>query len=212
MDPLLKIATFNSIPNQEYALYGSVLESQVDTLLHRLKGLCGTLPGNGDPFEDHYISYSFKHVSPPIVVRTARSLIQNVVPWKFQYYGTEQSDSNRSVTQRQIIDACCSVKIPTFLQEGLGFQMDFEYIMKGYSFAKNRVKISVGRVYTAPRDASGSSVLAGEPVSGSYLVEVSTVAFGGNTDEPSDKDVIQFAEQLKSIVKLERFDPKRLPA
>ena len=59
MDPLLKIATFNNIPNQEYALYGSVLDEQVENLLYRLKGLCGTLPGNGDPFSDHYLSYSF---------------------------------------------------------------------------------------------------------------------------------------------------------
>lgn len=64
MDSELRIATHNSIPNQEYALYGSILDGQVETLIHRLKGLCGTMPGNGDPFEDHYLTYTFSKNHP----------------------------------------------------------------------------------------------------------------------------------------------------
>ncbi|XP_055331235.1 mediator of RNA polymerase II transcription subunit 18-like [Paramacrobiotus metropolitanus] len=209
MDPDLKIATHNSIPNQEYALYGSVLESEMETLLHRLRGLCGTMPGNGEPFEDHCVIYSFKHISPPICVRAVRPILLPSVPWRFLYYGDPGTlEAGRSLTQRQIIDACCSVRLPKFLEDGLGFTVDYEYFFKGTAFAKGRVKILVGRVMKPARDATGG-VEKGEAITKSFLVEVSAVAFGGAANEPSANEVVQFADLLLPIVKLERIDLKR---
>ncbi|GAV03606.1 hypothetical protein RvY_14002 [Ramazzottius varieornatus] len=212
MDPDLKIAAFNNIPNQEYALFGSVLEAHLETLLHRLKGLCGQLPGNAEPFQDHYLIYSTKspNIIPPVHVRAVRSIMSTFMPWRFQYYGSEISEASRMVTQRQIIDACCSVRLPKFLEDGLGFNMDYEYILKGFTFAKGRVRISVGRMMKTAHEVN-MQVEAAEALSGSYLVEVATVVFGGSAtnEENPEKEILQVAELLKPIVDLKRLDVKR---
>lgn len=65
------------------------------------------------------------------------------------------------------------------------------------------MKISVAKVFkgNAPKP---------EPISQSYLVELSVVAPMGQ--EAIAEDMKAFAEQLKPLVHLEKYDPKRFAA
>ena len=44
------------IPQYEHLLYGSVTESNLPTLLHRLRGLCDFATQGGIPFSDREIA------------------------------------------------------------------------------------------------------------------------------------------------------------
>lgn len=48
----------NIVPNQEYLLQGSVLDSAVEVLLHRLRGLCDNVDSGPETFYDHEMCFS----------------------------------------------------------------------------------------------------------------------------------------------------------
>lgn len=48
----------NIVPNQEYFLQGSVLDSAVEVLLHRLRGLCDNVDSGPETFHDHEMCFS----------------------------------------------------------------------------------------------------------------------------------------------------------
>lgn len=60
MDSLSQALRTNIIPNQEYLLQGSILDSAVEHLLHRLKGLCDNVDTGPEPFHDHEICLSLR--------------------------------------------------------------------------------------------------------------------------------------------------------
>lgn len=71
-------------------------------------------------------------------------------------------------------------------------------MVSGYMFRKGRMKVTVSKIF---------KVNSSEPISQSYLVELSVLA-------PTGQDVIAddmriFAEQLKPLVQLEKIDYKR---
>lgn len=69
----------------------------------------------------------------------------------------------------------------------------------GYLFRKGRMKITVSKIFR-PINA--------EPLSGSYLVELSLLAPVGADAVAEDMKV--FAEKLKPLVILEKIDHRRL--
>lgn len=60
MDSLSAALKSNIIPNQEYLLQGSVLDTSVEVLLHRLRGLCDNVDTGPEPFYDHEMCFSIR--------------------------------------------------------------------------------------------------------------------------------------------------------
>ena len=60
MDSLTAALKSNIIPNQEYLLQGSVLDSAVEVLLHRLRGLCDNVDSGPETFHDLEMCFSIR--------------------------------------------------------------------------------------------------------------------------------------------------------
>lgn len=61
MDSLTAAMKNNIVPNQEYLLQGSVLDSAVEVLLHRLRGLCDNVDSGPETFHDHEMCFSISN-------------------------------------------------------------------------------------------------------------------------------------------------------
>lgn len=59
MDNLGAAGKSNIIPNKEYLLQGSIMDSSVEVLLHRLRGLCDNVDTGPETFHDQEMCYSF---------------------------------------------------------------------------------------------------------------------------------------------------------
>lgn len=86
MDSLSQALRAHIIPNQEYLLQGSILDSSVEHLLHRygiiilayaieiifqfplfrLKGLCDNVDSEPENFQDHEICFSLRMPNQPV--------------------------------------------------------------------------------------------------------------------------------------------------
>jgi len=76
----------------------------------------------------------------------------------------------------------------------------------GYMFRKGRMKITVSKLIKIVPGKQQD--MANEPISQSYIVELSVVAPTGQENVGEEMRV--FAEQLKPLVQLEKIDYKRL--
>ncbi|EEB12857.1 conserved hypothetical protein [Pediculus humanus corporis] len=200
----------NIVPNQEYLLQGSVLDSAVEVLLHRLRGLCDNVDSGPETFYDHEMCFSIRSstMPAPLSLRVRRALDCTDMPWQLRYIGQPelgpQGDKTRPTIVRSSIDVGTSSTVVEFLTE-LGCRMDFEYIVKGYMFRKGRMKITVSKIFKMGQVKPPENV---EPISQSYLVELSVLAPSGQ--DAIAEDMRSFAEQLKPLVQLEKIDYKRL--
>lgn len=120
------------------------------------------------------------------------------MPFQLRYIGNpELGDVKQPALVRASFDISCSPTIIDFLTE-MGFRLEFEYQIRGYLFRKGRMKISVSKIFKVNQ----------EPISQSYLVELSVLAPSGQDAVAEDMRV--FAEKLKPLVVLEKIDYKRL--
>lgn len=192
------------IPNQEYLLQGSIIESAVEHLLHRLRGLCDNVETAPETFHDLEVCMSMRQPNQqmPLNVRVRRALDRDM-PFQLRYIGQPELDRSRPTLVRSSIDVGCTSSILEFLTE-LGCRLDFEYVSQGYLFRKGRMKITVSKIFKIIPGKQHDS----EPVCHSYLVELSVLAPNGQ-DAIGDEMRI-FAEQLKPLVQLEKIDYKRL--
>lgn len=200
-------AAMNSsiVPSQEYLLQGSVLDSAVEVLLHRLRGLCDNVDSGPEQFHDHEMCFSIRGTSTqPLLLRVRRALDYPDMPFQLRYIGQPEIDKSRPTIVRNSIDIGTSSSVVEFLTE-LGCRMDFEYIVRGYMFRKGRMKITVSKIFKVGQGKTLDSV---EPMSQSYLVELSVLAPAGQ--EAIAEDMRTFAEQLRPLVQLEKLDYKRL--
>ncbi|XP_071455102.1 mediator of RNA polymerase II transcription subunit 18 [Hetaerina americana] len=212
IDSLNAAYSSNIIPNQEYLLQGSILDSAVEVLLHRLRGLCDNVDSSPETFDDHEMCFSIRVMnSPPVLLRVRRALDHPEMPWQLRYIGQpELGDKSRPTIVRSSLDIGTSATVVEFLTE-LGCHMDFEYITKGYMFRKGRMKITVSKIFKVnPGNKGGADGSGGPPeaLSQSYLVEVSVVAHNGL--DAVAEDVRAFADQLRPLVLLDKIDYKRL--
>ncbi|XP_043475195.1 mediator of RNA polymerase II transcription subunit 18 [Leptopilina heterotoma] len=208
MESMTTAMKTNIIPNQEYLLQGSVLDSAVEVLLHRLRGLCDNVDTGPETFHDHEMCFSIRRGPPPeqpLLLRIRRALDYPEMPWQLRYIGqTEIGDKSRPTLIRSSLDIATSNTVAEFLSE-LGCKLDFEYIVRGYMFRKGRMKITVSKIFKMGQGKMPDSV---EPMSQSYLVELSVLAPSGQ--DAIAEDMRSFAEQLKPLVQLEKIDYKRL--
>ncbi|XP_074660346.1 mediator of RNA polymerase II transcription subunit 18-like [Tubulanus polymorphus] len=195
------------VPHQEYLLQGSILESSRDALLHRLRGLCDNLETGPETFHDHEMVYNMRGSGQPIIFRARHSLDQPDVPWHLRYVGqTDLGDKSRTTLLRSCIDVGTSDNLVQFLNE-MGFKLDHEFVVKGYLFRKGRMKITVSKIFRMLQPNNIDNI---EPLSQSYLVELSVVTISGQ--EQVQEDMKAFSEQLKPLLQLDKIDHRRLQA
>lgn len=113
------------------------------------------------------------------------------------------SIKNLKLNKIKFFSSACTSSIVEYLNE-LGARIEYEYRISGYLFRKGRMKITVAKVF------KGITPNKLEPISQSYLVELSVVAPSGQ--EAIMDDMKAFAEQLKPLVHLDKYDPKRFAA
>lgn len=186
LDNLNSAIKSNIIPNQEYLLQGSILDSAVEVLLHRLRGLCDNVDSGTETFHDQELCYSMRKGPPPeqpLTLRVRKALDYPEMPHQLRYIGQhELGDKSRPTIVRSSIDIAASHTVAEFLTE-LGCRLDYEYIIRGYMFRKGRMKITVSKIFKMPQ---GKDIV--EPISQSYLVELSVLA-------PTGQDAI--AEDMR---------------
>jgi len=192
---------------QELLLQGSVLDMHRDVLLHRLNGLCDMVDTGPEKFNDHELVYSLRGPPSvqPVILRVRHALDHPEDPWHVRYVGqADAGDKTQHTLTRSCVDVGTSDNIRQFLSE-MGFQMEFEYVVKGYMFHKGRLKVTVSKLNKVLTPGNPDNL---ESVTGSYLVELSVVAPLGQ--DQIQEDMRNFAEQLKPLVQLEKIDHRRL--
>lgn len=196
--------TGGTINMMEYLLQGSVLDQSLESLLHRLRGLCDNI--EPESFSDHELVYLLKgQQGNPFILRARRSLAHPTLPWHLRYLGQpEVGDKSRHALVRNCVDVAASHSLPDFLNE-MGFRMDHEFVAKGHIFRKGALKVVVSKLSRVLVPGNTDNI---EPLSLSYLVELSVLAPAGQ--DTVSEDMRSFAEQLKPLVHLEKIDPKRL--
>lgn len=134
VDSLHQALKSKIVPNHEYLLQGSILDTAVEHLLHRLKGLCDNVDSAPESFNDHEVCFSLRNpTSPqtaPLLLRVRKA--QDVeAPYQLRYIGQpELGDRTRPTIVRSSLDIACTSTIVEFLKE-LGCRVDFEYINHG---------------------------------------------------------------------------------
>ncbi|XP_055901139.1 mediator of RNA polymerase II transcription subunit 18-like isoform X2 [Biomphalaria glabrata] len=201
----------NIAPQQEYLLQASILDANRDVLLHRLRGLCDNAESNFETFADYEAVYVLKssavQQSQAVSFRVRHALDDPEAPDHIRYIGqAELGDRARPTLVRACLDVACSSNVREFLQE-MGFKLDYDCVMKGYFFHKGRMKVTVYKIFRLLQPGKTDSS-NWEPLSMSHLVELSVVAPLGQ--EQIGEDMKNFAEQLKPLVVLEKFDHRRL--
>nr|SVE88244.1 EOG090X0CKJ [Daphnia similis] len=213
IDMLTSALRSNIIPNQEYLLQGSVIDSSAEVLHNRLRGLCDAAETGPETFHDHEMCFSLKASSPggtpqqqqSFLLRVRRALDHPEYPWQLRYLGQpELGEKNQPTVLRSCIDIACTPNVVEFLSE-LGCRIEFEYVLKGYLFRKGRMKVTMSKIFRMGQAKSPDSL---EAMTGSYLVELSLLAPSGQ-DAVAD-EIKVFAEQLRPLVHLEKIGYRRL--
>ncbi|BFZ04879.1 hypothetical protein BsWGS_07918 [Bradybaena similaris] len=204
----------NIAPQQEYLLQGSILDTHRDVLLHRLRGLCDNAERNFETFSDYEAVYVLRNSSTAqqsqnqhVTFRVRHALDHPDAPDHIRYLGqAELGDRGRHTLVRACLDVACSNNVRDFLTE-MGFRMDHDYVVKGYFFHKGRMKVTVYKIFRLiqPGKTDPHNL---EPLGQSHLVELSVVAPLGQ--EQIGEDMKNFAEQLKPLVLLEKFDHRKI--
>lgn len=139
----------------------------------------------------------------PLTLRVRHSLEAGArIPWQLRYIGQPEL-SQKATIVRSCYDIACSNNVVEFLTE-LGCRLDYEFISKGSIFRKGRIKVTVSKVYKAGLGGGPDNL---EPQTGSHLVELSVLAPSGN--DAVGEDMKNFADQLKPLVMLDKFDLHR---
>lgn len=198
--------TFSNAPQQEFLMQGSIMDTHCEVLLHRLRGLCDNADEPPETFHDYEMVFQIRGpTATPLVLRARQALDHPEMPWHLRYVGQpEIGDKNRATMIRSCIDVDTSNNIVQFLND-LGFRLDYEFVLKGFMFRKGRMKVTVAKVCRLLQQNNPDTI---EPVSQSYLVELSVVAPSGQ--EALADEMKAFSEQLKPLVQLDKIDHRRL--
>lgn len=204
IDTLTAAMKCNIIPDQEYLLQGSLLDTHLDTLKHRLRGLCDNSLQPEEHFYEREMVFSIRGTSSqPLTLRVRRpeQPSKSDGPWQLRYLGQGEL-GQRTTLVRSCYDIACSENAVEFLTE-LGCRLDFEYVAKGFVYKKGRMKVTVSKIFkVSPLPGE-----AHEPMTSSHLVELSVLAPSGN--DAVAEDMKNFSEQLKPLVVMDKIDPRR---
>lgn len=101
MDSLSQALRTNIIPNQEYLLQGSIIDSAVEHLLHRLKGLCDNVDTGPEQFHDHEICLSLRAPNQTVCISLFARIHYVPTYLKITFYFIESSVVTRSQSTRR---------------------------------------------------------------------------------------------------------------
>lgn len=194
------------LQHQEYFLQASLVDEVIDTGLQRIRSLCDLSDDDPATFRDHEIVYSIKEPNGvgQTVVRARHSLDTPDQPWTLLYLGQiEHGDKSRPTMVRTYVEVSVTSNICTFLQD-MGFVMEYEFITSGWIFRKNRIKTLVYKVHQIPKPNNLEQTI---PLTNSHCVEVSLIASSSN--EHVTNELVNFADQLKPLINLEKTDLRR---
>lgn len=170
----------------------------IHQVFHRLRGLCDNVDAGVEHFQDYEACFNLGPNPSGLKLRVRKA--QDVdAPYQLRYLGQAETDRTKPTLVRSCIDVACTSSIVEYLNE-LGAMVEFEYRISGYMFRKGRMKITVAKVFKG-------NVQKPEPISQSYLVELSVIAPIGQ--EQIGDEMKAFAEQLKPLVNLDKIDYKR---
>ncbi|GIY87817.1 mediator of RNA polymerase II transcription subunit 18 [Caerostris extrusa] len=151
-----------------------------------------------EAFDDYEMVFQIRNgpTGTPLVLRARQALDHPEMPWL-----PEMGDKNKSNNDSNCIDVDTSNNLVQFLNE-LGFRLDYEFVLKGFMFRKGRMKVTVTKICRLLQQNNPDSI---EPVSQSYLVELSVVAPTGQ--EALADEMKAFSEQLKPypFIKIHKF-------
>jgi len=118
MDSLTAAMQNNIIPDQEYLLQGSVLDTHVDVLNHRLRGLCDNVDTGKEIFHEKEMVFSIRGTSTvPLTLRVRHSMDPGAgIPWQLRYVGQPEM-SQKATIVRSCYDIACSNNVVEFLTE-----------------------------------------------------------------------------------------------
>merc|ERR1711860_72604 len=217
-DSLSAALASNIVPDQEYLLQGSILDTHVEALNQRLKGLCDNVfeGHTQETFAEREMVFVIGGVPVPsagptpstsssLSLRVRRPLDPSLFPecpWQLRYVGQPQS---QATVVRTCFDIACSENVVEFLTE-LGCRLDYEFVAKGLIFRKGHMKITVSKLSKILiHPGSGTESL--NDLSQSNLVELSVLAPSGTTGIAEEMKA--FAEQLRPLVMLDKIDGRR---
>ncbi|XP_046848744.1 mediator of RNA polymerase II transcription subunit 18-like [Xenia sp. Carnegie-2017] len=192
----------------EYFLQGSVEDSSLGSLRHRLKGLCEPCTASHNKFADHEIVYVLKPYqgATAVTLRARCSLDAPGMPWQLRYVGEADqfSEKSKNVMTRTCVEVMTSDNLTTFLEE-LGFGFESEYIAKGYYFKKGDIRVTISKIH---RVSTRGDTEHPEAISSSYLVEASVIS---SVQQNSVGDELKaFTDNLKPVVLLEKVDHRKI--
>lgn len=129
-------------------------------------------------------------------------------PYQLRYIGQHEfGDRSRLTIVRNSLDIACTSSVIDYLL-ALGCTIDFEYTSRGYLFRKGHMKVMVSKLFKFNMsDPTAETFPEPFQFTQSYLVELSVVTA---CQDGIAKEMVQFAEQLKPLVTLEKIDYKRL--
>ena len=89
IDTLLSAMKGNIIPDQEYLLQGSLLDSHIEVFKHRLRGLCDNTLGGEEQFCEREMVFSIRGTSQqPLSLRVRKTENLGAPPHIQRYYQT----------------------------------------------------------------------------------------------------------------------------
>ena len=94
IDTLTAAMKSNIVPDQEYLLQGSILDTHLEVLQHRLRGLCDG--GKEMNFSEHEMVFSLRAGTQTLALRIRRPLTDDLNsaedygPWQLRYLGQIQ--------------------------------------------------------------------------------------------------------------------------
>lgn len=129
------------------------------------------------------------------------------MPWQLRYIGqSELGDKFQATIVRNSLNIGVKGSLLEFLRE-LGCKLDFDYAVKGFMFRKGIMKITISKINKIVSNEKVGTT--SEPLTKDHLVELSVLAPRGQDAVAENMKI--FAEQLKPLVKLQKFDYRRLP-
>jgi len=186
-------------------LFGTVTPEQAGALTSRLEGLADSTTEHADIHKTNYMLKTMNRFVKLSVSKKMPSKDSSVHPVSVLHYqGVPDTQAHDRITTRTVVKAHTGDGAVNFLQD-IGFKFDYEVVMKGKQFKCKQIETYLYKVLKLVRQNDISSV---QDISTNYLVEVTAKCM--NLSDPVVVELLSFADSLKPIVRLEKYDPSKI--
>jgi len=192
----------------EYLLQGSIIDSAVDTLSQRIKGLADP---KHESFHEQEMVFALKAQGGCINQLHLRFKNNPEISaiYHMRYVGNPEPENVNTgpfpVMCRKVIESFTKSNDMMNFIRAIGFRYEYGYVREGKVFTKGHLKITVAKI--SKTDTPGDSSQT-HNLTNSQLVEISTMGPPG--DLTIAKALKDFADQLRPLVRLEKMDYHQL--